>query len=128
MSSPGLVIDTDSLLAYTRGIPDVGELIAARSDADEVVLVPVLCLAQAYRSVTSDDHVLLDVIQGVPNVRVTPVEPDMAVFLGGFSRSLERMDLAQVVITAAQHGARVLTSERKLISRFLPSEWPIVDL
>lgn len=125
---PGLILDTSAVLAYTLGISDVGDRIARRADVGETVLVPVLCLAEAYGRVSSDEAGMLDVIRHIPNVRVTSVEPDMAPFLGGLTKKLGRVDVAQVVITASEHQVRVMTSERDLITQILPKEWPIIDL
>ncbi len=127
MKSPGLVLDADAVLAYAQGDAGVGDWIARRADTGESVLVPVLCLAEAYRQ-APQDHVMLDLIQSLDNVVVTSAERDMAAVMGGFSRSLGRMDLAQVVITAAEHTVQILTSQRGLVTKFLPEEWPIIDL
>jgi hypothetical protein len=109
--------------------PEVGRQIARRADRSEAVLVPVLCLAEAYRRVRTDGANLLDIVQGIDHIVVTPVEQDMASVLGGFTNQLGRMDVAQLVITAAEHSlVPVMTSERKLITRILPDEWPIIDL
>lgn len=91
--------------------------------------MPVLCLAEAYRRVRTDGANLLDIVQGIDHIVVTPVEQDMASVLGGFTNQLGRMDVAQLVITAAELTlVPVMTSERKLITRILPDEWPIIDL
>ena len=54
MTDPGLVLDTACLLAYSEGTEAVGEQIAAVADRGQTVIVPALCLAEAYRQVAVD--------------------------------------------------------------------------
>ncbi|MGH3716330.1 MAG: hypothetical protein ACRDT4_23150 [Micromonosporaceae bacterium] len=116
------------MLAYAHGALRVGLTVARTADSNRSVLVPVLCLAEAYRQAPGQAD-LLDVFQGLGHVHVTPVEQDMAPFLGGFSNTLGRMDLANLVVTASEYAVvPIMTSERKLITQILPSEWPIIDL
>ncbi|MGH3656085.1 MAG: hypothetical protein ACRDUA_05455 [Micromonosporaceae bacterium] len=109
-------------------MPAVGEQIADNGDAGQPVFVPVLCLAEAYRHAGTEGALMLDLLVTIDNVVVTPVEPDMAPILGGFTSTVGRADIAQVVITAAERRARIMTSERHLVTQILPKEWPIIEL
>ncbi|MFG1950999.1 hypothetical protein [Micromonospora sp. NPDC048830] len=128
MTEAGLVLDTASLLAYSEGVEAVGEQIAKVADRRQSVIVPALCLAAAYRQVTSDGWPLLDIVGDLEQVVVTPVEHDMCAILGGWSRSLGSMDLAQAAMEAARATTPIMTDRRELLGEVLPKEWPIIDL
>lgn len=129
MTDPGLVLDTDALLAYTRGSRVVGATISKTTAMARDVLVPVLCMAEAYRRATSEEWDYLELLWTVPGVVVTPVNPGDALFLGGRARELGSKDLAQVVLEAATHAVvPILTAQRDRVTRVLAKEWPIIDL
>jgi len=123
----GLVLDTTALVAYANGIESVGIRVAQAADDSLEVLVPALCLAQAYREAGRDAYRLLDVLVQIPNVVVGPVERRHCSVLGGWSHVLETLDLAQVAIEAAAYGVvPVMTSRADLLHRVLPHAWPII--
>ncbi|MFY1657041.1 MULTISPECIES: hypothetical protein [unclassified Micromonospora] len=128
MTDPGLVLDTACLLAYSEGTEAVGEQIAAVADRGQTVIVPALCLAEAYRQVAVDGWRLLDILGDLDHVVVTPVAHDMCMFLGGWSRTLPSMDLAQVALEAARATTPIMSDRRELLGEVLPKEWPIIDL
>ncbi|MEO3779748.1 hypothetical protein ABGB16_23485 [Micromonospora sp. B11E3] len=128
MTDAGLVLDTASLLAYSEGVEAVGEQIAKVADRRQSVIIPTLCLAAAYRQVTSDGWPLLDIVGDLEQVVVTPVEHDMCAILGGWSRSLGSTDLAQAAMEAARATTPIMTDRRELLGEVLPKEWPIIDL
>ncbi|WP_433687005.1 hypothetical protein ACQP0I_25480 [Micromonospora carbonacea] len=128
MSEAGLVLDTSCLLAYSEGTEAVGEQIAKVADKLQGVVVPALCLAAAYRQVTSDGWPLLDILGDLEQVVVTPVEHDMCAILGGWSRTLGSMDLAQAAMEAARATTPIMTDRREVLGEVLPKEWPIIDL
>ncbi|MFI6238292.1 hypothetical protein ACIBEF_00265 [Micromonospora sp. NPDC050795] len=127
MTDAGLVLDTACLLAYSEGEEQVGEQIAEVADKRQVVIIPALCLAAAYRQVSTDGWPLLDIVADLEQVIVTPVDHDTCMFLGGWSRSLG-MDLAHVALEAARATTPIMTDRRELLSEVLPKEWPIIDL
>jgi hypothetical protein len=48
--------------------------------------------------------------------------------LGGWARTLG-LDTAHAAIEAATHDiVPLLTNKRDLVTRFLPKEWPIIDI
>jgi hypothetical protein len=124
-----IVLETSVLLAYAKGSEWVGEhLTRAAQDAEDVV-VPALCLAEAYRRTDSEGWHMLDVLAVHPSVVVTPVERDMCSVLGGWSRTMRTMDLAQAAIEAASRPmAPVMTDKPELVRKHLPEEWPVVEL
>lgn len=128
MADAGLVLDTACLLAYSEGVEVVGEQIAKVADKRQAVIVPALCLAAAYRQVTHDGWPLLDIVGDLEQVVVTPVEHDMCAILGGWSRTLGGMDLAQAAMEAARATTPIMTDRRELLGEVLPKEWPIIDL
>jgi hypothetical protein len=93
------------------------------------VVIPALCLAEAYRRTDSDGWHLLDVLAEHPNVIVTPVERDMCGILGGWTRAIEEMDVAQAAIEAASRPmVPIMTDKAEQVKRFLVEEWPVVEL
>lgn len=124
----GLVLDTAAVIAYTNGSELVGREISAAADEGLKVVVPAACFATAYQRVTSDGWGLLDILGTLPQVVVAPLEHDMCAVLGGWARTLG-LDLAQAAIESATFPATPLvTDQRRLVTRILPKEWPIIDL
>jgi hypothetical protein len=126
----GLALDTTALLAYSATKLDVGHRIAKAADRGADVLVPALCLALAHQQATASQWEMLEVLAGLPHIRITPVEADMCSMLGGWSRRLAgQLDLAQLAMDAAAHPlVPILTDRRELLGEVLPKEWPIIDL
>jgi hypothetical protein len=116
------------VLAYSEGAAVVGEHIAKVADKGQIVVIPALCLASAYRAVTRDGWPLLDIVGDLETTIVTPVDHNMCAVLGGWSRALGSMDLAQAAIEAAARAVPILTDRRELLGEVLPKEWPIIDL
>ncbi|MEV1158915.1 hypothetical protein AB0J27_26335 [Micromonospora chokoriensis] len=129
MTDAGLVLDTTALLAYSEGVPAVGIQIAQVAYRRESVIIPAMCLTAAYRRVSNDGWPLLDIVADLEAVRVTPVDHNMCPVLGGWSRLLGSIDLAQVAIEAAARAVvPIMTDRRELLGEVLPKEWPIIDL
>ena len=129
MNQPALVLDTDAVLAYANGSLVIGRRISEAADAEDFILVPVLCLAEAYRRADSDARHFLDVLSNLAETMVTPVEPDDAPFLGGHARKLGSKHLAHAVIEAAGNPVTpIMTSQRQRVTQILAKEWPIIDL
>lgn len=129
MRPPGLVLDADAVTAYTHGEVQVGELISHHADRNEEVLVPLLCLAEAYRRATAATAMVLDILQSLANVTVVAPEQGDAPYLGGWTNLVGSMDLAHATLTAS--GGQVvplLTSRRDAVTKVLSKEWPIIDL
>lgn len=130
MTQFGLALDTAALLAYASGAKDVGARIAEAADYARDVLVPALCLAHAHQQATAPQWELLELLAALPQVQITPVEPDMCAYLGGWSRRMTgRMDLAHLAMEAAANPlVPIMSDRRELLGEVLPKEWPIIDL
>jgi hypothetical protein len=129
MSEAGIVLETSAVLGYADGVITVGARIRKAADEARSVVVPALCLAEAYRQTDGDGWHLLDVLATHPHVVVAPVERDMCGVLGGWTRTLQAMDVAQAIIEAASRPiVPIMTDKRALVTQFLPAEWPIVEL
>lgn len=129
MNEPALVLDSDAVLAYANGSFDVGERIVEAADAGDFVIVPALCLADAYRRAESHAWRYLAVLSGLDTTVVTPLKPDDAVFLGGHARTLGSTHLAHAVLEAVTHAVTpIMTSQRERVAQVLATQWPIVDL
>ena len=128
MNPPGLVLDTAALLAYADGTDRVGDRLAAVADRGESVLIPATCLASAYQQVSNDGRDYLDVIANLEHAVVAPLTRDHCSVLGGWARTL-RLDTAHAAIEAAANAiVPLMTNRRDLVTRFLPKDWPIVDV
>jgi hypothetical protein len=124
----GVVLDTAALLAYAKGSIRVGQHLAVVADKGEAVLIPATCLASAYRDVAGTGWDLLDLIANLDHAVVSPLERDHCAVLGAWARVLG-LDTAQATIEAATHAiVPLMTSQRDLVTQFLPKEWPIIDV
>jgi hypothetical protein len=129
VNQPVLVLDTDAVLAYADGSLTVARFISKAADAEDFVLVPALCLAEAYRRADSRSWNHLDVLSSLDAAVVTPVEPDDLPFLGGHARTLGSKHLAHAVLAAAARPITpIMTSQRERVTQILAKEWPIIDL
>ena len=100
----------------------------AHNEYGYAVLIPAACLASAYRDVDAGGWHLLDVITNLQHTIVSPLEGDDCPVLGGWARTLG-LDTAHAAIEAAAHPVvPLMTSQRDLVSKFLPKEWPIIDV
>jgi hypothetical protein len=129
VNEAALVLDTDAVLAYARGSFEVGRRISEAADAEDFVIVPALCLAEAYRRADSDTWHYLDVLSNLDATVVGPVEQDDPPILGGYARKLGSKHLAHAVMEAAAHPVTpIMTSQRERVIQVLAKEWPIYDL
>jgi hypothetical protein len=129
VNKPALVLDTDAVLAYASGSLQIGERISRAADAEDFVLVPALCLAEAYRRADGESLRYLDVLASLAATVVTPVEPDDVPVLGSHARKLGSKHLAQAVMAAAAYAITpIMTSRRDLVTQVLPKEWPIIEV
>ncbi|WP_327034299.1 hypothetical protein [Micromonospora ureilytica] len=126
----GLALDTAALLSYSSGAKGVGKRIAEAADYNRDVLVPALCLVGAHEQATTEQWEMLELLGALPQVQITPVEPEMCSYLGGWSRRMAgHTDLAQLAMDAAAHPlVPIMTDRRELLGEVLPKEWPIIDL
>jgi hypothetical protein len=126
--SPGLILDTDAILAYGDGTSGVGEHLASVADHGYAVLIPAICLATAYQRAQNDEWHYLDVLTSLDRAVVAPLTQEQCPVLGGWARTLG-LDTAHAAIEAASNPiVPLMTSHRSLVTRFLPRERPIIDV
>jgi hypothetical protein len=129
---PGVVLDTAALLAYARGDIRVGVLLAELASSGHTVVIPAACLATAYRDGDGDGDgdgaSLLDLIGGLGHALVAPLRHEHCAVAGGWARVLG-LDTAQAAVEAASIPFTPLMTDRgDLVRRFLPKDWPIIDV
>lgn len=128
MTDVGLVLDTAALLAYVRGDDRVGDVLVALADRGATVLIPATCLAQAYQRVDRAGWDHLDLIANLDHTVVSPLVQEQCAVAGGWARTLG-LDTAHAALEAATHAVvPLMTDQRDRITRFLPKEWPILDV
>ena len=128
MKEAGLVLETSAVVAYAEGYSSVGMVIAETIDRDLDVIIPAACLAEAYQRTCAENSAYLDILAEIGGVTVTPVERDMCSVLGGWTRILETMGVAQAAMEAAARPiVPIMTDQGYLIHRILPKEWPIIE-
>jgi hypothetical protein len=129
MTTAGLVLDADAVSAYARGSMDVSGHIFDVADVNGEVIVPALCLAEAYRTAEGTEHDYLALLQAHPHVVVVPVEEPDCWVIGSFAKRIGSLHLAQAT---AETGTRplvpLLTAHRDKVTEHLPKQWPIIDL
>ncbi|MGN9807065.1 hypothetical protein [Micromonospora sp. L32] len=104
-----LVLDTSAILAFTEGSTAVGEAIAKVADEGCAFGLPVMCLAEAARSVTDTDR--LDLLVNHPAAAVLTVDPLQWKTLAATHRAVGRLDTAGALLAAAGNDCRVLTDQ-----------------
>jgi hypothetical protein len=122
------VLDTTAVLAYLRGTGGIGPMLSSTADKGEQVVLPALCLADAYRQADAEAAAMLDVMRDLPQIVVTPVDQGDCAVLGGWTGLVGRLDLAHAMIHAAAAHVPLVTADRELAVRILPEEWPIIDV
>jgi len=103
-----LVLDTSAIRDYTTGSIHVGEPISEVNDEGGKVAVPIACLAEAARD--ADDH-MLGLLAEHEATTLVPLLGEDWPFIVHNLRVLGRLDLASAMLTAADHGAHILTAE-----------------
>ncbi len=98
MTEAGLVLETSAVVAYAEGNFSVGMKIAEVADRRLEIILPAVCLAEAYQQTGKNNSNYLDLLAELGNVTVTPVEHDMCNVLGGWTRIMETMGTAQAAM------------------------------
>ncbi len=129
MNQASLVLDADAVVAYAGGSLEIGERICDAADEEDFILVPALCLTEAYRRTDSNAWHYLDVLSSVDATVVTPIRAVDAAILGGLARRLGSEQLAHAVLEAATHPITpIMTSQRDRVTQILAKGWPIIDI
>lgn len=125
----GLVLDAGAISAYASGSLRVGREVSRVADQAGDVILPSLCLAEAYRVAEGIQHDYLAVLAALSHVTVIPLEEPDCWVVGGWSRRIGSLHLAQAAAeTAARPTITLLTAHRDKVTEHLPKEWPIIDL
>ena len=103
-----LILDTSAIVAFAGGSVDVGEPMAEVRDADGVVIVPVVCLVEASRTV---DDGMLRVLVDNPVCELIPFTGDRWPMATTTTRTLGRLDRLFALIAASDVDGFVLTAE-----------------
>jgi hypothetical protein len=103
-----LVLDTSAIVAYATGSIHVGEPIAEVHTDGGRVVIPLVCLIEAARTVSDD---MLRLLIGHPACSVKAPAVDVWPALAAGTRILGRLDLAAALLAATTGEGYVLTEE-----------------
>ncbi|MER7894417.1 PIN domain-containing protein [Micromonospora sp. NPDC094482] len=104
-----LILDTSAILAFTEGSTAVGEAIATVASEKALFGLPVMCLAEAARSVVDTDR--LDLLVNHPAAAVLTVDPLQWKALAATHRAVGRLDTADALLAAAGNDCRILSDQ-----------------
>jgi hypothetical protein len=132
VSRPVYVFDTGALLAYAARDETVGQILVDAADLGRKVVVPVICLIEAYRTLDHDEHHLLGPLRANRVVDVAGVDVtakgDAAPMIGAMARQTGRLGAAHTVWSAITAGGEVVTSVAHELTPILGADWPIVEV
>jgi hypothetical protein len=122
-------MDTACVLAYVDGHYEIGKAIADRADLGESVVVPMVCLMEAYRRVDPKRHEMVEMLASLDNVETPPVEVGDCAFIGGWGRQVGSLDLAHAVLEAASRPiVPIMTGDPDAVRTVLAPGWPVLPL
>ena len=133
MSRPYWILDTGALLAYAKGVDRVGEILADVADLDGTVVTSLVCVLEAYGSVTRTEHHLLRLLRGHPAVRTVAPSYDIhrsdeCPTVGALGHYTGRLGAGHTAYLALQHAAGVVTSRPDQFRALLGGDWAIVEV
>ncbi|NES15207.1 hypothetical protein G3554_18435 [Micromonospora sp. PPF5-17] len=103
------VLDTSAIIAFTTGSSAVGEAITKIADEGGLFGLPVLCLAEAYRS--NVDAGRLELLVNHPAAVLLTVDPFRWREFATTCLAVERLDTASALLAAAADGCTILTEQ-----------------
>ncbi|MBV1855708.1 hypothetical protein [Catellatospora tritici] len=114
------IVDASAIRRYLAGddVAFAAQLVAL-DDAGYQVLVPALCLSEAYWAVDAADEPLLDVFRTLRQVTVAPLPAGDAQAVGGLARFLGTLGMAHACLLAAVTHTPLLTAEPALAGKLL---------
>lgn len=104
-----VTLDTSAILAFTRGSTAVGDVIAETVRQGGLFGLPVMCLAEASRSLVDTDR--LDLLANHPAAAVLTVDPLNWKAFADTCRTVGRLDTASALLAVAGHHCAVLTEQ-----------------
>ena len=132
MNHPVYVFDTGGLLAYASRDEKVGQVLVDAADLGRRVIIPVICLVEAYRQLDHDEHPLLGPLRANEMVDVAAIDTawgtDAAPTIGSMARHTGRLGAAHTVWAAITAGGEVVTSLAHELTPILGTDWPIVEV
>jgi hypothetical protein len=121
------VLDTSTLLAYTKGSLAVGELLSIITDDGDTALIPAACLAEAYRQMDGENS-LLSLLSGIPCVAHAPLTPEQAAEVGAISAKGGGVDSGHAIVETLAADAQLVTTEAAKMRGLLPRGWPVLEV
>ncbi|MEU4476474.1 hypothetical protein AB0F68_00125 [Micromonospora sp. NPDC023966] len=109
-----LILDTSAILAFTEGSTAVGQAIAKVASEESLFGLPVVCLAEAARSVIDTDR--LDLLVNHPAAAVLTVDPLQWKSLAATHRAVGRLDTAGALLAAAANDCSVLSDPPRAVA------------
>lgn len=109
-----LVLDTSSVLAFASGSVHVGEPLSLLPEEDGSFGVPVVCLAEAWRSVDDAGRSMIDALAGNPAFVALGTDAAHWRALARWADVLGAVDAAASVVASAVHQCLLLTARGDL--------------
>jgi hypothetical protein len=133
VTEPFWVLDSGALVAYSRGVDSVGQLLVDVADAEVTVAVPLVCLVEAYSMLHHTEHRLLRMLRRNPYVTTASLAadldgPDDCPGVGIMARIAGRLGAGHTAYLALVNAAGVVTSEPDQIRSVLGDSWSIVEV
>ena len=133
MSAPFWVLDTGALLAFAHGVDSVGQVLVDTADAEATVMVPLICLIEAYGSLHNHEFELLQALRRNPAVVTVVPSIDVDHFdecptLGVLARLAGRLGAGHAAYVALTQAAGVITSRADQIHAALGDEWTVIEV
>lgn len=114
------IIDTSAIQRFVAadGLT-ISSMLAEFTDAGCTVIAPATCISEAYWKVGDDDEPMLDVLHGLPPIRVEPLAATDAPSVGSMARFLGSLGMAHACLLAASARITLLTAEPVLAGKML---------
>ncbi len=106
------VLDTGALLAYaTQKSAVVSATLVVAAEQGFKIAAPVTCVAEAYQEASAEAALMLDLLRGLPPIRLLGLAAGDGVTVGGIARFAGRLGLAHACLIAMGERIAVMTTE-----------------
>lgn len=123
MIGPVRILDTGAVLQYTGGKDlQVAATLAAAGEYGGDILVPTVCLAEAARSATGEQSLMLDLLSNLPVIQLVELTGGDALMVGTMARFAGELGLAQACLVAMSKQVPVMTTQAKAALSVLGDE------
>jgi hypothetical protein len=126
--SATVVLDTSATLAYARESLAVGELLSVVSEDGDTTIVPAACVVEAAAQADAREIAMLRLLVSLPDVAVTPLDPDLAMGMGNLARTGGGVGIAHAATEARVHNAQLATLDSGVAANVLPPGWDIIEI